>query len=110
MAISIESENVVSLTEATRIIPPRNGKRVAISTLWRWCRKGINGVRLDYIRMGRNIATSSEAIGRFFEALAQADKPLADAPVQEKPLWSNTPASRRASIQNAKRKLDQLGI
>jgi hypothetical protein len=110
MAISIESDNVVGLTEATKIIPPRNGKRVAISTVWRWCRKGINGVRLEYIRMGRNIATSREAINRFFEVLAQNDKPLPDSQRQERPLWSNTPASRRASIEAAKRELDALGI
>jgi hypothetical protein len=41
MAIDIATETIVSLTEATKILPKVNGKRPANSTLWRWCRKGI---------------------------------------------------------------------
>lgn len=110
MAIQIDSEAVVSLTEATKIIPPRNGRRVAISTLWRWCRKGINGVRLEYIRMGRNIVTSHEAIARFFETLAQADRDLTQIPSTRRPPVRETPASRQASIEAANQVLKRLGI
>jgi hypothetical protein len=116
MAINIESESVVSLTEATRIIPPRNGKRVAISTLWRWCRKGINDVRLEYIRLGRNIATSQEALGRFFCALAEADKPARSLdssgtrPAGSARRRPTPPAARRASLEQADRILERAGI
>lgn len=69
MAIDIENETLLTLTEATKVLPRLNGRRPAISTLWRWCRKGLRGVRLEYIRIGRNIATSREALSRFFNAL-----------------------------------------
>ena len=57
MAIDIHNETVLSLTEATKVLSRLNGKRSAISTRWRWCRKGLRGVRLEYIRLGRSIAT-----------------------------------------------------
>ncbi len=44
MPIDIQKEQVVTLTEATRILPRVNGKGPAICTLWRWCRKGLRGV------------------------------------------------------------------
>ncbi len=56
MGINIEIEDVMSLTEATKVLPKVNGKRPAISTLWRWCRRGLRGVHLEYVRVGRNIA------------------------------------------------------
>ena len=70
MAIDTQTEDVVSLTEATKVIPKLNGKRPSVCTLWRWCRKGLHGVSLEYIRVGRNIATSRQALDRFFNALA----------------------------------------
>ena len=68
MAIDINREKLVSLTEATKVLPSINGKRPAISTLWRWCRKGLRGERLEYVRIGRNIATSREALWWYAEA------------------------------------------
>lgn len=46
MAIDIQTESLLSLTEATKALPRVNGKRPSISTLWRWCRRGLRGVRL----------------------------------------------------------------
>lgn len=117
MAIDIQSEQVVGLTEASKIIPPRNGRRVAASTLWRWCRKGIGGVRLEYIRLGRNIATSTQALNRFFCALAENDPDTATTlttaetarsfPTRQRSL---PPAARRASLEQADRILERAGI
>ncbi len=109
MPINMQQETVVSLTEATKILPPVNGKRPAISTMWRWCRKGLHGVRLEYIRVGRSIATSREAINRFFEALAQADKPLNSGPVLRASCRTPT-ALRRASLEAADRAMERLGV
>ena len=71
--MTLNDDNLMSLDEATRYVPAINGRRHATSTLYRWCRRGIKGVRLEYVRIGRNIATTTEALDRFFEALAQAD-------------------------------------
>lgn len=71
--MALNEDNLLSLHEATQYVPAINGKRHATSTLYRWCRRGIGGVRLEYVRIGRNIATTAEALDQFFKALAAAD-------------------------------------
>jgi hypothetical protein len=111
MPIDIATESIVSLTEATKILPAVNGRRPSISTLWRWCRKGLRGVHLEYIRMGRNIATSREALNRFFMALAHADSAGQTQPQTiVVPPSEPAPGVRQASIDRAKRILDAAGI
>ncbi|MFA6135247.1 MAG: DUF1580 domain-containing protein [Phycisphaerae bacterium] len=76
MAIDVETESLLSLTEATKVLPRINGRKPAISTLWRWCRRGLRGVKLEYLRYGRNIVTTRQALTRFFTALAEVDAEL----------------------------------
>ncbi len=109
MPINIESESVLTLEEAKKAVPRRHGRHPSVATLWRWCRRGIKGVRLEYIRVGRTIITSKEAIARFFEAMAAADKPLGPTPPPPQHLGS-TPSARRASLADADRILDEAGI
>jgi len=71
-----EDEELLTLAEATKVMPRINGRRPAICTLWRWCRKGLRGVHLEYLRIGRNIVTSRRALRRFFADLAAADREL----------------------------------
>ena len=66
-------EHLLSFAEAVSYLPTINGRHHAPSTMYRWCRRGIGGVRLEYIRIGRNMATSREALDRFFLQLAAAD-------------------------------------
>ena len=111
MAIDIENETLLTLTEATKVLPRLNGRRPAISTLWRWCRKGLRGVRLDYIRVGRNIATSREALSRFFSALAEADTPPESPPKSRRcPELRPTSAARKRMLDEADRILKEAGI
>lgn len=104
MAIDLDKEQILSLTEATRAIPARNGRKPGVATLWRWCRKGVKGVQLDYVRMGRGIATSREALSRFFHALAEADRQVQEAPASIAVPPKSEPrqsALRRASLAQA---------
>ena len=110
MAIDIHNETIVSLTEATKILPKVNGKRPAISTLWRWCRKGLHGVHLEYVRVGRNIVTSREALNRFFVALAEADKPLDNAQPAKPKSAQTKPARRQRALDAADQVLERAGI
>jgi len=71
--MTLNQDNLLSLREAVRYVPSINGRRRAVSTLYRWCRRGIKGIRLEYVRVGRNVATTPEALERFFAALAAAD-------------------------------------
>ena len=66
-------EELITLTEATRHLPKVDGKKVALCTLWRWCRLGLRGVFLEYVRVGRKICTTREALLRFFSELADLD-------------------------------------
>ena len=64
-------ETILSLDEATEYVNAKWGRRVHHSTLWRWCRVGIGGVQLEYVCVGRCMATSQEAICRFFNLLSK---------------------------------------
>lgn len=72
--LDLTNETGLSLTEATKQLPSLGGRRLDVSTLWRWCRKGVRGVRLEYVRLGHRIITSREALARFAQRLAEADR------------------------------------
>lgn len=111
MPINIDNETLLSLTEATKVLPRVNGKRPAIATLWRWCRKGLRGVRLEYVRVGRSIATSREALNRFFNALAALDaSPGLPENTPTIPALTPTPRARQRILDEADRILERAGI
>lgn len=67
------SEQVISLTEAARLLPRRRrGKRPHISCIYRWTVSGCKGVILDSTQVGGTRCTSREALARFFAALSAA--------------------------------------
>lgn len=84
MAIDIQREKLVNLTDAAKLLPAAQGKRIHISCLWRWCRNGVNGVRLEYVKVGPRMFTSHEALGRFVVAAAEADPPVASAMINSR--------------------------
>ena len=73
MAIDLSNETLLSLTDAAKAVPSLDGKRPHVSTIWRWCRKGIRGVQLEYVRLGHRVCTSEQALARFAQRLADAD-------------------------------------
>jgi len=73
-------ERLMTLTEATGLLPRIDGKKVAVCTLWRWCRKGLRGKYLDYVRVGRRICTTRQALLRFFTDLADLDERVVSFP------------------------------
>ena len=88
MQIDLRNETALSLTDATKAVPPIDNKRPHPSTVWRWCRKGLRGVRLEHIRVGHRVVTTREALCRFFDRLAGAE---ADTP----PSSTTTPHAAR---------------
>ena len=106
---ALGGETLLTLSEAARTVPKLNGRRAHPSTLWRWCRKGVGGVRLQYIRVGRRVATSREALGRFFEALAKADDPP-PGPPSESSRGPRTEGQRERDVQDAEKQLSSAGI
>lgn len=69
-----EGRPLITLAEAARRLPKIDGRKICACTLWRWCRKGLRGVRLEYVRVGRKICLTHEALLRFFAELSELDK------------------------------------
>jgi uncharacterized protein DUF1580 len=70
--INPEIEELLTLEEAARLpwLPrPRRGKRIAVSSIWRWCVHGVAEEKLDSLFLGGRIYTSAEAIKRFMRAV-----------------------------------------
>lgn len=61
----LENEALVALTDASKLLPTRNGKRVHYSTVYRWAMKGARGRVLETILVGGIRYTSREALVRF---------------------------------------------
>ena len=68
------NEGLISLNEATRVLPKFNGKPPHHGTLWRWCTIGIKGVQLEHVRVGRRICTSVQELNRFMLGVADASQ------------------------------------
>jgi len=72
MAIDIAKEEIVPLVQVPVRVPrQRGGKKLAVSTAFRWAKAGLRGVRLETIQIGGTKCTSVQALQRFFEALSE---------------------------------------
>lgn len=103
-------EQLITLSQATKLLPRINGKHPATCTLWRWCRRGLRGVFLEYVRAGRRICTTREALLRFFTALADMDDlapPALPAGLCRRPITSR---QRQRALAEADRVLEEAGI
>lgn len=95
---SLLGEQLIRLNEVRKLLPPRSdGRRVALSTVYRWCHRGVRGVRLETMRGPWGRMTSIEAVERFLLALNK-DRP------QELTI---TPARRRRQKARAAEELRQ---
>ena len=99
--IDFVNENPIPLGEAARQAPGQPH----ISTLRRWHRRGIRGVRLETCLVGGKRFTSKEALNRFIQtvtAVSQDERPEC---------VSTASAKREKQIAQAARKLDcTLGV
>lgn len=101
MPIDLSHERVLTLREAAGVLPktPR-GKKVHVSTLYRWCSRGVRGVRLESLRLGGRVVTSVEALQRFAERCSVANS-----------THEPQPASRRQrEFDRAEEELNRVGI
>lgn len=110
--LSLESptNELISLNEAAKLLPRIDGKKVAVVTLWRWCRRGLRGEHLEYTRVGRKICTTHGALLRFFNRLAELDElipPSRPATLKRAPISSS---QRQRSLAEADAVLKRAGI
>ena len=79
--INIGTETLLTPTGAARMLPTRRkGRPVHVSTIHRWMSSGVNGVRLDAIKIGGALHTSVEALQRFADELTSQER-QAEAPL-----------------------------
>ena len=95
MQISLDEE-IVTLTEASHRLPGRP----SASSIWRWHRHGLRGIKLETIVIGgRRRYTSIQALERFITATTAA----ADG----EPAPIRTTRQRQKAILAAERELDR---
>jgi hypothetical protein len=66
MAIDIYNEELLTLSKIPADLERRTGKRLNLSTVYRWINRGIAGIQLETILVGGNRYTSVQALNRFF--------------------------------------------
>jgi hypothetical protein len=107
------TEELITLTEAAKHLPKVDGKKVSICTLWRWCRMGLRGMFLEYVRVGRKICTTREALLRFFSDLADLDD-FVSVDTRSQPRFTKrspiTTRQRQRALAEADAVLERAGI
>ena len=63
--IDPSAETLIPFVAARQVFPGRHGRGVSLSTLHRWKRHGVRGVRLETVLVGGVRYTSREALNRF---------------------------------------------
>lgn len=82
--IDLTEEKAISLNEAATLVPSaRQGRPTHVSTLIRWITAGVEGNRLEAIRLGGRWVTSREALQRFAERLTSERRQTMDQAEQE---------------------------
>lgn len=98
--INISHEELLPLAEAAEKLPARrNGSRPHATTLYRWAKHGLNGVRLEVLRVGDTTCTSLPALQRFFNRLTEVRLQIEQA--------LEPPTQHMADVE---RSLDDMGV
>lgn len=109
-AITHNGEKLLSLGHAGHAVRAIDGRErpASSATIWRWIREGRYGVHLEHVRIGRRIATSREALDRFFARCAEADslahsegRKATKRPEDRKPKVSREARQAAAKARNA---------
>lgn len=101
----LQDEQILTFSEAAKVLPKVNGRHTHASTIWRWARKGVRGVHLEVRRFGGRFVTSVEALDRFGKALAELDADPRHRPAGQ-------PAAHRCNCgaEQAEAELAKAGI
>ena len=90
--ISLDDELTPVATEAKR----RTGKRPSPATVWRWCRRGCRGVRLEALNVFGQWHTTKEAFAAFIKGQTAAALESDDSPAERSPATAE--ALRKAGV------------
>jgi Protein of unknown function (DUF1580) len=102
---------LINLNDVRELLPNRPN----VATVFRWCLRGIRGVRLEHVRVGRRIMTTADALDRFLaDVTAAHDAPPAEraarrSSVRRRP-GRRSEARRQRDLDVANRELQGVGI
>lgn len=70
--IDLQSEPLLTMGQASKLVPGRGGKRRSAVTLWRWAKFGVRGLKMESMRTPCGTYwTSALAVQRFLTRLAE---------------------------------------
>ncbi len=99
--IDLSAEKLIRAQDVPKLLPPRHtGKPVHVSAVYRWIQRGVQGVRLEYIKIGGTTYTSKEALQRFANRRSPENHDATAVPT--------TTATRRKQIERAEREVQAL--
>lgn len=101
MSIHIHEEQLMRLGEVSTDLPRRNGKKIHTSTVWRWTRRGLRGIRLETLRIGGTTYTSKEALQRFANQLSRIGE---SPPMREQPAVNVIPRGHEEATASVRRR------
>jgi hypothetical protein len=104
----LEHERPISLKDACRYLGDITGKRLALTTVWRWCSKGCRGVRLESVCIGGRRYVTIPAIERFINRSIQPAQPPAPPAGALSKTDAAYRAMRKAQIDAAIKRLDEM--
>jgi hypothetical protein len=108
MAIRVGEDELLTLAQAARRLPPRNnGKRLHVAALYRWTSTGCGGVVLETIQLGGQRFTSVAALQRFAESLTQQAR-AARPGAPRASAAATKPAGVDADVARAEREVGRL--
>ena len=68
--LDILSEDLISLREAAGTVPRPAGKKpLPYATIWRWAHRGLNGHKLETVKIGSQVMTSHQRLHAFLKAI-----------------------------------------
>lgn len=103
--MSEKTDQLIPLSEVPHLefLPKRRaGSRLALSTLFRWSRKGVRGRRLQTWKVGGQRCTTVAALHQFFEFRIGSTSEVPTPQTLVKP--------RQLSEKGVAKALDKLGI
>lgn len=102
--IDFHSEELIPLSAVPKLkafASLRQGRRLSLSTVWRWANYGIGGRKLETIKLGGQRCTSMAALQRFVN--------VDDKDGQRRPS-SKSPMSKMQNNKSVEQALDAIGI
>lgn len=77
--IDINEEQFISLNGLRDMIFRMTGRKIAPSTVYNWVHRGVNGRKLDVVRMGGRIYTSGDSVRRWFGGRESDGHPVTES-------------------------------